>query len=103
MMALGAPARTLCPAEALAALAARLQLTAAVGVDGAELDGLVAELDGVARSLDGQHMSVAERDSVARTAALIARVLAELEDRLLRESVAQGRDQRLRSAYMAGM
>lgn len=103
MIVLRFPAEPASPADALAALAARLQMAAAVGVDGAELDALVADLDDVARALDGQRLSVAERDSVARTAALVARVLAELEERLLRDTAAQERDRRLRSAYAAGM
>ena len=86
----------------LARLGARLELSAAAGLDVEEIGPMVEEFDRLAHGIDPLALKGAQRDQVAGAVSQLARILRHLQARQAQELAAQGRDDRLRRAYGAG-
>lgn len=84
---------------ALMGAGARLELAAAADLPEDEIEALAQEVDRLAHALDVNDLNTEGRAKIGALAALIDRVALRLADRLARATAAQGRADRLRTAY----
>lgn len=87
---------------ALDQLGTRLELAAATTADPGELAALARDLDLAAQNVAQDDLTEADRHTVERVGAQVARAVALVEERQARETAAHSRDRRLRVAYGAG-